>query len=323
MLATAWRTAVRTPRLLWPALFAGLAIGSGFGSALARLFGVDVAESAIERLTRPSAGTFGSVASLWVIARGNGVAATVGLLALGVLLLAILAFLVWWSVVATVAVVGAARYAADGTPIPTHHTRGAHRAFRAAFGILASTRILTAALLAGWGALLVRAAIRVSPGVDATAVVAFVVGAIALTALDAFVGLGVAGVAIDRLPFRTAVRDAASLLRDHRWVVGEWSLLLTVVHAIAILASAAIATLAALPFTFLGGLAVSLGHAALVRAAFLGGLGAVTLAVILTSAMTSMFLGVAWGLCYLRLTGSEEPPGPWIRRIGSPRVPEG
>lgn len=314
ILKTAWRTALRKRRLWWYALFAGLLIGSGIGNALTQVVGADPTRGAIAAIVNQIAEPISQPALLWAQARATGTGATIALVAYGLFLSGLLALILWLAVMGMNALVLAAERTARSTDIPTDLRQRVRRPFWSTLGIHVVMKAATATLLTIWGVVLATVASNRTTGATAGGVVAFTITVLLLTIIHLATPYAIASAVLDRRRTWSALRDAFALLRERWLITMEASILLTLANIAGVAAWLAGSFLLALPFLFLGGIAITKGATTLFTIAIIGGI--VTLLAYLTviAMCFTTFLATAWTLLYLRLTGPGEEPEPWITR---------
>ncbi|MDO8598552.1 MAG: hypothetical protein Q7S02_00400 [bacterium] len=314
IITTAWGIALRARHLWWFALFGGLLIGSGFGSAIIQTLNANPAQSVLAQVLDLQTTSPDRISALWEQARATGWGATVALSAYGLLLLAFLAIIIWFAVIGVNAIVVAASRAPKSPSSSKELRRAAHARFWPTLGIHVIAKGTEAILLAAWGAVLIASAVQNTPFVNARAILAFVVTAVLLTCIHIIAPYAITSAVLDRRNALTALREAFALLRDHWFITIEASLLLTLTNIVAIAVWLAGGALLALPFLFLGGIAITKGASTLFSTALIGGI--ITLAIWLAciAMVFTTFLVSAWTLLFLRLTSTGERPQSWFAR---------
>jgi len=317
ILKTAWRTALHERRLWGFALFAGFLIGSGFGTAVIQVSGTDPAQEFLPGILNIHVGLLSRISPLWAQAVATGPGATAALAAYGVILLAILLAILWIAVVGGNALMLAAERRARAAAIPRDLRLRAQERLWPTLAIHGIAKVLTAALLAAWGAVLTVSAFATTPFATARGIVAFIVTALLLTTIHIVTPYAIANVLLDRRRIAPAIREAFVLLRD-RWLISvEASLLLSAVNVLGIIAWIGGSALIALPFLFLGGIAIANHASALLTATVAVGITALIVYLALVAMAFTTFLTTAWTLLYLRLTDEGEEPVPWLHRAFS------
>lgn len=314
ILKTAWRTAIRERRLWWYALFAGLLIGSGFGTAVAQVSGADPAQGIVLRALELNVPSFSRIPLLWTQAVATGPGAAAALIALGVVVLALLLAILWLAVVGANALVLAGEHVARSKAIPSDLRSRAQTQFWPTFAIHLIAKVLTVALLTAWGEMLTVSAFTATRGSTIRGIAAFVITALLLTVVHIVTPYAIANATIDRRGALPALREAVALLRE-RWMISiEASLLFSAVNLLSIVAWLVGSVLVALPFLFLGGIAVANGMGTVLTTTIVVGVAALVAYFMLIAMCFTTFLTLSWTLLYLRLTGEGEEPEPWIHR---------
>lgn len=317
ILKTAWRTAIRERRLWWYALFAGLLIGSGFGTAVAQVSGTDPAQGVVLRVLDLNVPSFSRIPLLWTQAVATGPGAAAALVALGVVILALLLTILWFAVVGANALVLAGEHVAHMRTIPRDLRGRAQERFWPTFGIHLIAKALTVALLTAWGEVLTVSAFTATRGSTIRGIAAFVITALLLTVVHIVTPYAIANATIDRRSALPALREAVALLRE-RWMISiEASLLFSAVNLLSIVVWLIGSVLVALPFLFLGSIAAANGMSAVLTTTIVVGVAALVAYFTLIAMCFTTFLTLSWTLLYLRLTGPGEEPEPWIMRATS------
>jgi len=319
ILRTAWRTALRERRLWGFALFAGLLIGSGFGTAIVQVSGTDPTQDILPRILALNAGSLSRIGPLWSQAIATGAGAVAALSALGVVILVFLLAVLWFAVIGTNALVLAGEHIARAKAIPRDLRQRAQARFWPTLTIHLIAKVVTVALLTAWGSVLTATAFAETSRATVRGIIAFVVTALLLTVVHIATPYAIAGVTLDRRGALTAFREALTLLRD-RWLISvEASLLLTAANFLSIAAWAAGSLVLALPFLFLGGIAIANGNGAILTIAIVAGITVLVAYLVLIVMVFTTFLMTAWTLLYLRLTGEGEEPEAWLTRVTARR----
>lgn len=314
ILKTAWRTALRERRLWWYAFFAGLLIGSGFGTAITQVSGTDPAQDVLPRMLDLNAGSLNRIPLLWTQAVATGPGAAAALIAFGVVVLALLLAILWFAVVGANALVLAGEHVARGKAIPSDLRSRAQMRFWPTLAIHLIAKAVMVALLTAWGEVLAVTAFATTSGATARGITAFVVTALLLTVVHIVTPYAIANAMIDRRGTLPALREAVALLRE-RWMISiEASLLFSAVNLLSIVVWLVGSTLVALPFIFLGGIAIANGMGVVLTATIVVGIATLVVYFTLIAMCFTTFLTTAWTLLYLRLTGEGEEPEPWIHR---------
>ncbi len=315
ILKTAWRTAVRERRLWGFALFAGLLIGSGFGTAVVQVTGVDPTRSVLPSILDLNVGSLSRIGPLWSQAVATGTGAVAALSALGVVILALLLAILWFAVVGANALVLAGEHVARAKAIPRDLRQRAQARFWPTFTIHLIAKVVTIALITAWGSVLTTTAFAATPRATVRGIIAFVVTATILTVIHIATPYAIASATLDRRGALSAIREALVLLRD-RWLISvEASLLLTTANFLSIAAWAAGSLVLALPFLFLGGIAIANGASAMLTVAIIAGIAVLVAYLVLIAMVFTTFLTMAWTLLYLRLTSEGEEPEAWTTRV--------
>lgn len=302
-------------RLWWFALFAGLLVGSGFGSAITQILNANPVPGALASILGLRTAPLGRLNALWLQARATGPEATVTLAAFGLLLAVLLALVLWLAVIGVNAIVLAAERTERSQAIPPDLRRRAGARFWPTLGIHAFAKGTEALLLALWGTTIAAAAVKISAATSARALVAFVVAAILLTVIHIAVPYAIASAVIDRRNWTLALREALTLLREHWLISVETSFLLTAANIGAIAVWLAGSALLALPFLFLGGAAFAYGWKTTFSVAIVGGIMTLIAYLAVVSMIFTTFLATVWTHLYLRLTDPGEKPKPWLHRM--------
>ncbi|MDP3770679.1 MAG: hypothetical protein Q8R16_00065 [bacterium] len=314
ILKSAWQTALQERRLWGFALFAGFLVGSGFGTAIVQVSGADPTQDVLPSILNINAGSVSRIGPLWAQAVATGPGAAAALVAYGVVILAILLAILWFAVVGVNALVLAAERRSRTASIPRDLRRRAQEHFWPTLVIHCIAKAATIALLATWGAVLTMSAFTATASATGIGVVAFIVTAILLTALHIATPYAIANALLDRHGAVPAIREAFALLRD-RWLISvEASLLLSAINALGIIVWLGGSVIVALPFLFLGGIAITNGAGALLTATIAVGITALVAYLALIAMVFTTFLTTAWTLLYLRLTGEGEEPEAWVHR---------
>lgn len=314
IITTAWNIALRTRRLWWFALFGGLLIGSGFGSALIQTLNVNPAQGALARVLDLQTTSPDRISALWEQARATGWGATVALVAYGLLLITFLAIIIWFAVIGVNAIVIAASRVPKSPSSLKELRRSAHARFWPTLGIHVIAKVAEAILLAAWAGVLIASMIQNTPFVNIRTVLAFVVTAMLLACIHIIAPYAITSAVLDRRNTLTALREAFALLRDHWFITIEASLLLTLTNIVAIVVWIAGGALLALPFLFLGSIAIAKGASALFSTALIGGIVVLAIWLACVAVVFTTFLVSAWTLLFLRLTSAGERPQSWFAR---------
>lgn len=319
ILRTALRTALRERRL-WPfAIFAGFLIGSGFGTAIVQLSGTDPTQEFLPNVLSINTKSFSRIGPLWAQAVATGPGATAALIAYGIVLLAILFAIIWIAVVGVNALMISAEHTARATALPRDLRRRAQERFWTTLVIHGTAKVATILLLAAWGAMLTVNAFSDTPLATARGIVTFVIVAILLTIIHIATPYAIANAIFDRHGVIPAIREALTLLRD-RWLISvEASILLSAINALGIVVWLGGSVIIALPFLFLGGIAITNGASALLTTTIAIGITALVIYLALIAMAFTTFLTTAWALLSLRLTDPGENPEPWLTRAASPK----
>ncbi|MDO8425242.1 MAG: hypothetical protein Q7T01_01885 [bacterium] len=312
MLTSAWRTAIRERRLWVVAIFAGLVLGSGFGSAIIRLLAGDPTQQIT--LLIPFTPDGATLSALWHQARTTGPLATAGLLGLGAVVLAIGTFLVYMVTMSTNAVLLGNRERIAGHSVPRTLFRAGRERFWPSFATIAVMRVIGAIIILCWMGLFARTlAMPETTGV-ALAAAGFVIATLLLAVLHIVTPLALIGVVLDRQRVRVALAEAFALLRTYRLVLTEFSLLLTAAHIVFYLALIIGGALIAIPYSIVNSIAVATGSLTLFRIALIGTISTFLVFAIACSALFASFIASMWTQLAVRLTTTGEAPEAWITR---------
>lgn len=310
IIRAAWRIAWRERRVWVFALLAGLIIGSGIGNALMQIYGVDVTDG----WWGYGEGMAGSIGGLWVQARATGVGATAALGALGALIIASVAVVIWAVVVSVAAIVIGAEPLARGATAPTGLGKRAIASAWPVFVVLLAMRVGIFLAMTIWRAALLWQIKSPTTPVIAIGIITFITLVVVISILHITTPFAVMNVVIDRARPLRAIREALALIRDRWPIIIESSCVLTIANAIGVIVWIAGSFILALPFVFLVGIGSIKGMPWLTMASFaVGGIVLAIFTVILSMIVTT-FIVSAWTMVYLRLTGSGEAPEPWLHR---------
>lgn len=314
ILRTALRTALRERRL-WPfAIFAGFLIGSGLGTAIVQVSGTDQTQEFLPNILNINRRSFSRIGALWTQAVATGPGATAALIAYGIVLLAILFAIIWVAVVGVNALMCAAEHTTRATALPRDLRRRAQDRFWITLAIHGIAKVTTVLLLAAWGAVLTVNAFSDTPLATVRGIVTFVIVALLLTIIHIATPYAIANALFDRHDVIPAIREALTLLRD-RWLISvEMSILLSAINVLGIVVWLGGSAVVALPFLFLGGIAITNGASALLTTTIAIGITTLVIYLALIAMVFTTFLTTAWALLSLRLTGPGEDPEPWLHR---------
>lgn len=323
ILLHAWRMASREYRLAGYALFASVVIGSGIGTAILLTLGVDVSQSAFG-IFAPSHELRTQAVTIWAQARVTGTGATLGILAFGAVLLAVVLATIWITTISANALIIAAGERARGNAIPTNLRLRAQRRFWPAFTIHLLAKIATALVLLAWGSTLAQFAITsvqtTATGPDTLRMIlAFIVTVLLLGIVQIITMFAAASTVLDQQRPLDALREGAALLRARWLVTTEASALFSLVHIGSLIAFSVAAFLGSLPFIFLGGIGTARGIGSLIGIAIVGRIAVLAVLLLLTVALSTAFLTAAWTLLWIRLTSPGEEPAAWVHRFSRAR----
>ncbi|MBI4433458.1 hypothetical protein HY632_01675 [Candidatus Uhrbacteria bacterium] len=312
LLVTAWSLTTHLRRFWYAALFGGILIGSGMGTAVFQVLGADPTNSVARVIAAPSS-PLATLATLWAQARATGIGATIALLAYGMLLCAALLALVWLAIHSVNVLVLATERRSRHTAIGATIHRDAESAFVPTLCIHLLTKAMTIIALIGWIRLLVHAALTTA--VMTLWVILGFLGVVALLIITEIVtAFAIASIVLDGRPALAALRDGGALLRRYGRVTLEHTFLFTAAHVGAAIVWVIGTILLALPFIFLMSIGSAQHIAALPRLAVGIGIPVLIAYLAVVTMWFNTFLIAAWTLLYLRLTSAAEEPVPWLLR---------
>ena len=317
ILIAGFRTALRERWLAGYALLAGLVIGSGFGSAILQALNEDSTGGLRDAMLHPTTGMFRTIADLFAQASATGIGATLGLAAFGLAILALIAAIVWGTVVGANALVLAAHAIDRGAAIPRPLARPARERVVPALALHLLAKAAALIVLLLWATMLASAASSNHPIATAGGIIAFTITILFLTIMHIVTPLSLTAIVLKNERALPAIRSAWTLLRAHTLLLVETSFLLTVLQAASIGAWMVSGFIATLPFIFLGGIGVTHGIAGLFTAATIGGAIILLALLVIIAAIATTVTITVWTTISLRITSSDDPPTAWVARLGT------
>lgn len=312
ILQHAWRIACKE-RQRWPfALFAGLLIGTGIGSAILQTLGTDPSQGALGAFLHPSTGLYGQAGELWTQARATSTGATIALIAYGIVITAMIGGIFWFAVVGANALM---LFTAARDPVARRAViRRAARRFWHTAATHIILKVLTVVVLIGWSMVFTRAIVVSTTESTAAAIIVFVLAASVLSCVHIVTPYTIAGITIDERPFGPALREAFALLRDRFLITIEASVLLTIASVVGFLVWIIGSFILAIPFALLFGIALAQHAPSFILTTVAAGLITLAAYLIILTMMYTTFLITAWALLYVRLTSPGAKPEAWLHR---------
>ncbi|MFH1098423.1 MAG: hypothetical protein V1723_00625 [Candidatus Uhrbacteria bacterium] len=307
ILTVAWRTTLRERRL-WPyALFAGLGIGSGLGSAIFQLSGSDPSITFFAALREPTQ-AFGALGAIWTTAQANNWNGIAGILTYEILIIAVVAAIAWLTILGANALVIAASHTARAEQIPTNIRQRAQQQFWPAAAVQVSAKILAILIITAVDVTYTWAAFTATATPAIVATTAFVVAGLMLAVIHITTAYAIAAIVLGRRPPTAAFRDATNLIRKHYRVTAITTVILSGVNVVGLIVALLGGFLLSLPFLFLGGIGVTRGIISLITASTIVGIIIIAAWLAVVAATLTTFIATTWTLLYLRLTQPEEEP---------------
>ncbi|MFH1430426.1 MAG: hypothetical protein ABIG71_02795 [Candidatus Uhrbacteria bacterium] len=313
ILKRAFRFALHERKLWVYALFSGAIISTGMSTALMQLFGVDPSQGIAHRLFDTETGVFGQAGTLWAQAQETGVGASITLIIIGLITLAITCVMLWYMVVSTNALLLAATSPGRTEAL----SKCAAARFWPSLSIAAIDKLLAMLVLVAWSVAITTVALSTTMRSTILGVSVFLICFLALTVVHCIAMIALCTTTIDNQPIGAALREAWSLLRTRTIIVVETSLLLSIVQLLGILAWIVGMSLAIAPFFLLALISIAVHVQFLYFIAIILGIIASFTATLTIAALTTACIGGTWAQLYLHLTTPGATHETWLARSRS------